>query len=339
MKVVPAVGVIGVLLAFATIPFLLVGCGPAADPWAGQPGPPRVVVSFAPLECFVRNVGGDNVGVLSICSTGSPHHFDPPVDEANKLTRADLVFSNGLGLDDAFMKRLADASRNPKLRGKDQTGFIELGDRMAEEKPSLVFKEEADDKDHAHGHDDHHGDYDPHIWLGIPQAIRMVEIIRDELKKVDSARSADYDRRASEYIDRLKKLEADGKEMLKDKKNRSIVTTHDSCHYFAASFGLAVEGVLEATPGNEGDAVALKELITKCVKQNVRVIATEPKFATQEGAAKALLKDLHGRGVTDAQIIELDPLETVTGSDKTADAGWYERGMRKNLEALAKALQ
>jgi zinc transport system substrate-binding protein len=318
---------------------LLVGCGPGADPWSGQPGPPRVVVSFAPLECFVRNVGGDNVGVLSICSTGSPHHFDPPVDEANKLTRADLVFANGLELDDDFMKRLADASRNPKFRGKDASGFIKLGDRMVEDKPSLVFKEEDDDKDHAHEHDHHHGDYDPHIWLGIPQAIRMVQIIRDELKNVDSAHSTDYDRRASDYIDRLKKLQADGQAMLKDKKNRGIVTTHDSCHYFAKSFDLTVEGVLEATPGNEADAVALKELITKCVEKKVRVIATEPKFATQEGAANTLLKELRARRVDDPQIIELDPLETVTGNDKTADAGWYERGMRKNLEALAKALQ
>jgi zinc transport system substrate-binding protein len=338
MKIVQVVGIVSLLLALGAIPFLLVSCGSGVDAWNGQPGPPRVVVSFAPLECFVRNVGGDDVGVLSICTTGSPHHADPPVDEANKLTRADLVFANGLELDDDFMKRLGDASRNPKFRGKDSSGFIKLGDRMVEEKPTLVFKEEDDDKGHGHEHDHHHGDYDPHIWLGIPQAIRMVEIIRDELKKVDAPRSADYDRRAAEYIERLKKLQADGKEMLKDKKNRGIVTTHDSCHYFAASFDLTVEGVLEAAPGNEADAVALKDLITRCVEKKVRVIATEPKFATQQGVANILLKELRGRKVPDPQIIELDPLESLTGDEKL-DRGWYERRMRKNLKALEEALQ
>ncbi len=325
------------LLSVATIPFLLVSCGPGVDPWNGQPGPPHVVVSFAPLSCFVQNVGGDNVGVLSICTTGSPHHADPPVDEASKLTGADLVFVNGLELDEGFMKRLADASRNPRLKGKEPVGFIELGDRMLEDKPSLVYKGEEEAKPHENEHD-HHGDYDPHLWLGILQAIRMVEIIRDELKKVDAAHSTDYDHRAAEYIERLKKLQADGKEMLKDKKNRRIVTTHDSCHYFAASFGLTVEGVLEAAPGNEADQVALSDLVTRCVENKVRVIGTEPKFASQQGAAQSLRKALATRGVNNPEIVELDPLESVTGDEKL-DQGWYERRMRKNLEALAKALQ
>ena len=71
------------LLGFVTIPLLMVSCGPGANPWDGQPGPPRVVVSFAPLECFVRNVGGDNVGVLSICSAGTS---DLPVAEEAAVT-------------------------------------------------------------------------------------------------------------------------------------------------------------------------------------------------------------------------------------------------------------
>src|SRR3712207_6159577 len=43
------------------------GCGKISDDWDGQPGPPRVLTSFAPVYCFVKNVGGDQVGVLCLC--------------------------------------------------------------------------------------------------------------------------------------------------------------------------------------------------------------------------------------------------------------------------------
>src|SRR5262245_6174618 len=82
------------------------GCGEAPDPWKGQPGPPRVVVTFPPLECFVRNVAGDDAGILTLATTNGPHHYDPSIDETLKLRKADLFFVNGLQLDDHFADRM-----------------------------------------------------------------------------------------------------------------------------------------------------------------------------------------------------------------------------------------
>jgi ABC-type Zn uptake system ZnuABC Zn-binding protein ZnuA len=49
--------------------------GGTTSPWADQGGPPRVVATFPPLACFVRNVGGNHVGVLSLCTSSGPHEF------------------------------------------------------------------------------------------------------------------------------------------------------------------------------------------------------------------------------------------------------------------------
>ena len=98
-------------------------------------------------------------------------------------------------------------SGNPRLR------YLELADVLPRNL-RLKNEEAEEEHDHGHGHHHHHGEFDPHVWLGIPQAIGMVERIRDELKSVDSRKAAQYDSNAAAYIERLKKLHEDGKAMV-----------------------------------------------------------------------------------------------------------------------------
>ena len=171
----------GTLAAFAVLSLfvilLLHGCGSAEqNPWQKLPGPPRVVASFPPLACFAMNVGGDDAGVLTICAGKGPHGFEPTPEDQLKLRQADLFFVNGLGLDEHFADKMAQASNNPRLTGKDPPGFVEVGERLL--KAGLVDKmSEQDDHDHDahheakeadHGDEHHHGEHDPHVWLGIP---------------------------------------------------------------------------------------------------------------------------------------------------------------------------
>jgi zinc transport system substrate-binding protein len=165
----------------------------------------------------------------------------------------------------------------------------------------------------------------------------MVEVIRDELKKFDPPHEADYERRAKEYVARLEKLHEDGKAALKGKKNRKIVTSHESLHYFAESFDIDVADVIELQPGAEPDEAKLEELVKKCKDEDVRVFATEPQFKLQ-GTVDIILKELRRKGVDDVKVIDVDPLEALSGGDKL-DAGWYERRMRANIDALKDALQ
>jgi ABC-type Zn uptake system ZnuABC Zn-binding protein ZnuA len=80
----------------------------------------------------------------------------------------------------------------------------------------------------------------------------------------------------------------------------------------------------------------MQKLVQTCKEQGVRVIATEPQFRAK--TAETLLAELKRKGMTDVEIIELDPLETVT-PDETLDRGWYERRMRANIDNLGNALR
>ena len=299
-----------------------IGCAGNAVDWPEKPGP-KVIVSFAPLYCFALNVAGNDAAVMSIMSNQGPHHYETKLAEAVLLKRADLFFINGLGLDDKLGAKLTKAAGNKNLK------LIDLGDRVDKK---LLVDGVCNHVGHVHDHDDL---TDPHVWVGLNHAVTFVGAIRDELKQVDTANAANYDRRATEYTAKLQKLQVEGTAQLKDKKERQFVAYHGSLTYFAKSLGLDTPEVIQKTPGKEPTAKDLEELIQTCKTNKIHVIAVEPQYSAQS-SAKRLVEELERRGI-EAVLVEIDPLETANPSELTTD--WYETKMRANIEALAKALK
>ena len=313
------------ILLVCSLPFLALGCGGSDTTWDANRSGPKVVVSFAPIYCFAANVAGDNAQVKNVMTTTGPHDFNPSDIEAKLLHKADLFFINGLALDNALADTMKRGSGNRKLN------LIDLGSRIPEDKLMLGECHH----DHAAGHEHEHG-HDPHVWLSPDMAIIMTEGIRDELKAADSGNAANYDKRAAEYVAKLNAVKSNGKAALKDKKDRKIVTFHESLNYFAKSFDLEIAGVVQKKPGVEPNSDELNALVKLCVEKKVRLIAVEPQYGSS-GSAATILKELQRNGLTDAAIVELDPLETVTPDALTKD--WYEKKMKANLEALRDAMK
>jgi len=312
-------------LAALAAAVLVAGCGDSGPQWPDRRGL-KVVTSFPPLYCFALNVAGDDAAVKAAMSSQGPHHFDPKPSDARLVSKADLFFINGLGLDERIAQKMKGGSGNAKLK------IIDLGQRF--EGKDLEAGEHDHDHDSAHGH--HHGAHDPHVWLGINQAVKQVEGIRDALKEADPVHAADYDRRAAEYAATLLKLEADGKAMLKDKMDRKFVTFHESLGYFAKTFDLEIADVIEKVPGQEPSVQELNKLVESCKEHKVRVIAVEPQYSGRS-SAQTILRELRRQGIEGPVLVEIDPLETAQETD--LNAGWYEAKMRENLTKLAEALK
>jgi zinc transport system substrate-binding protein len=315
----------GIVLGFL---LLTLGCGSSPNPWKDQPGPPRVLVTFPPLASFVKAIGGDGVGVLSLCEKVGPHHYSPTSEDAIKLAGADLFVWNGLGLDDSFALRLKNNTSNDKLHCRE----------LAESLPEKSLLKDPNYKPgQPHQHDESgaccggHGPFDPHVWLGLPQAVKMVEQLRDDLKEIDSARAAEYDRQAAEYVAELKALLADGRKKLTGFKT-PIITHHEAMRYFAEQFGLNVVGSLQGLSGEEPDHHKLQELVSRC-KGHPRVLVTvEPQYSSTIADVLRAESDLKK---TEVILVELDPLETNPAGDEL-NGEWYIRKMRQNIEALAR---
>jgi zinc transport system substrate-binding protein len=281
----------------------LSGCTTEKDPWEAKKAGPKVVVSFPPLYCMVKNVAGDDAQVVTLLKAQGPHEYHLSPGDITPLRRADLFFINGLGLEDNFAPKLKNNSGNPRLK------MVALGEAVPESQRQPK---------------------DPHVWLGIPEAVLMVKRVVEELKTADPEHAAGYEQRGNAFVEKLNALLQDGREMLPGKKeDRRLVSTHDALFYFSRAFDLDVVGHIRV-PEQGISPTELHDLAERVKEKKVHVITTEPQFSDKD--AQALQKEV-GKDFK-LRLVEVDPLETA-GND--LDEGWYEKKMRENLEHLAKA--
>ena len=151
------------LSSLLAILLLIAACTPIAPGTTAAPTEeerPRVVVSILPLANIVYNIGGDRIDLDAIMPPGTdPHTFEPRPSDAVKLAQADLIFVNGMHLDETT-QRLAEANL------KDGAKLIELAAVVASP-DELIYgiehhhghAEMDDHEDDEHGHDEDDGEH------------------------------------------------------------------------------------------------------------------------------------------------------------------------------------
>jgi zinc transport system substrate-binding protein len=325
------------------------GCTRAPDPWKeAKAGQKRILVTFTPLYCLTHAIAGDDAYVLCFLTTQGPHDYNFSPADAVKAKGADLLIYNGLELDDRFVQRINNRQQGvPTLNvGAALPETLLLKDEDEDDHPKQDEKPAKQDKaGHKHDHDkgdDHghahaHGDHDPHIWLGPPQAMAMVDAIAAKLAEIDSKNADGYKGRAAKVKGQLEELLDEGKAKFKGKKNREVLTMHESFIYFAKAYGLEVAGSIQAQPNQSPDAARLAKLEKLCREKNVRVITFEPQYDNKQPAL--LQTSLKERGL-DVRLAEFDPLETapVAADNVNPSPTYYFEKMRANIDQLAKAL-
>jgi ABC-type Zn uptake system ZnuABC Zn-binding protein ZnuA len=318
---------VGLLATLAAV-LPLSGCkvrdtGPAF----GETGDVKVAVSFPALYSLAANVVGDTGTVKSVKSTQGAHGGEVTDGERRVIASADVLFINGLGLDDEFERKLREGSANPTIT------VVKLGDTLNKKKHSLMIHSDEPCVDGDHAHD--HGGHDPHVWMGVEQVKRYVDYIADALGEKYPHHKDTFFSNAKGYKEKLDALKQEGEAALAGTKPeaRKLVTAHGSMAYFADTFDMTVVDTIQKTVGSEPTKKQMDELVAKCKKEGVRVIAAEPQFS-KLGGVKTLAEELKRAGVT-ATVIELDNLETATAEELKAD--WYEVKMRANIAALKDA--
>jgi zinc transport system substrate-binding protein len=329
-------------IVFVTLGLGFAGCTRAPDPWkAARTGQKHVLVTFPALFCLTHAVAGDDAYVLCFLSDKDPHNYSFTPADGVKAKDTDLLISNGLGLDDTFVEQLALRIKATLNVGEalQKKGLVhEMADDDDDDKKS----DKHDDKKHDHAkHDDkghhHEGGFDPHVWLGPPQAMAMADVIAAKLEEVDPPHAEGYKKRAAQLKEELKKLQEDGKARFKEKKNRTVVTMHDSMGYFAKAFGIEIADSIQLQPGQTASEKRLADLVTLCKEKHVNVITYESAY--NKAQPELLQRELKSRG-QEVHLAEFDPLERspLAKDSVNPDAGFYMTKMRTNIDNLVKAL-
>jgi zinc/manganese transport system substrate-binding protein len=277
----------------------------------------RVLTSFLPVYCFVSNVAGDRAIVENFLPPGSgPHDYQFTPRDIRKLSDADLVFVNGLGME-SWLNKAIEASGSKK-GGK----LVELAGNFKQE---LIRSEHGislggkDDHDHSHGPN-------PHTWLDPQLAIICVRNAEAALTKADPKNAASYAANAKAYIEKLQRLDESLATTLKPVQRNAFITFHNAFPYFVRRYELKLAGVVEEVPDVQPSPRYLKKLLDVIRENKVKAIFAEPQFS----------KKIVERISADAGVA-LGTLDTLETGELKPSA--YEDGMRLNAETLARLLK
>ena len=272
-----------ILLALAVF-FALAACGKDASP-SQDADLPQIVVTYSILGSLVSDVVGSSAQVTVLMPNGAdPHQWQPSAKDIETLNNADLVVTNGLGLEGGLADVIEQAV-------KEKVSVFVATDHI---KVRLVGEGEGADPSDA---DQSVGAEDPHLWMDPMTLIDVVEALVETL----ALANIDVTEQGMKVTEDLATLDNEVGKMVGEipEDKRQLVTGHESLGYFAARYGFSLTGAVIPGLSSEsesaaGDLSALKE---KIVEQQVKVIFTE--LGTDRDVVDALATDA---GVT---VVEL----------------------------------
>ncbi len=272
----------------------------------------KVAATIFPLYDLVRQIASPlDVVVLLVPPGASPHTFAARPHTIRALADSTAIFAIGHGVDN-WATRLA--------REVGIARAIVVDEQIALRPWNTSY---------GHGRRrslaDRHGMTDPHYWLAIPNAMRMVHHIAASLGHLNPAGRQGYHQRAAAYGEQLQVVHQDIRQLLVDLPQRNMATFHPAFSYFAEAYDLHIVATFESSPGREPAPRQVERFLRLIRAHNLHVLFVEPQLPQR--LLSSLADDL---GIT---LKGLDPLGGSQGRDS------YIAMMRFNANQIATALR
>lgn len=274
-----------------------------------------IVSTVSPITNIIYNIGGDRINLSGIVPEGvNSHTFEPAPSDAIKLAQADLIFVNGLALEEPTVK-LAEANK------KDGAEIIALGEQTITPDQYMYdfsFPKEA-------------GSPNPHLWTNPIYALRYAEIVRDNLVRRDSTNADYYNNNYDAFKVRIEALDKAIQDTIDSipEQNRRLLTYHDSFAYFAPRYGVTVIGAIQPSDFAEPSARDVANLITQIKEEKVPAIFGSEVFPSP--ILEQIAKESGAKYVSD---LRDDDLPGRPGEAKHSYLGLMVEDLRIMAEAL-----
>ena len=268
--------------------FVEIGPGPASG------GVLQVLTTVAPITSIVANIAGERAKVRGVIPEGEDSHtYEPKPSVAELVATSDLIFVNGLKLEDPT-KELAAENLPPGAE------IVELG--------TLALPPDQYIYDFSFPEDG--GKPNPHLWTNPPMASCYAEIVASALSAADPANAEYYAENLALYtakLDELDQLMADATATI-PAQNRALLTYHDAYAYFAAHYGWKVIGAIQVSSFEDPTAREVAELITQIETEKVPAI-----FGSEVFPSPVLAQIARETGVTYVDKLRDDDLPGAPG--------------------------
>lgn len=218
----------------------------------------RIVTTVAPITSIVGNIAGDRADVFGSVPEGTNSHtYEPKPSVAATMTGADIVFANGLKLEDPTLDL---AEKNIPSGGQ----VIELG--------NLALPADLYIYDFSFPKEG--GKPNPHLWTNPPMAKCYAQIAASVMGKADPANASYYADNLARYTSKLDELDRLMVEATKTvpAHARKLLTYHDAYAYFAAHYGWQVIGAIQVSSFQDPTPKEVASLIRQIKTEQVPAI-------------------------------------------------------------------
>jgi ABC-type Zn uptake system ZnuABC Zn-binding protein ZnuA len=232
--------------------------GPTNEAVGAEPSALTVVTTVAPITSIAANIIGDRATITGIVPEGTNSHtFEPPPSAAQLLSEADVVFINGLQLEEPT-KELAATNIG------EGVPLVELGDATID--PSQ-FK-------YDFSFPESEGKPNPHLWTD-PTLVKVyAAIIRDTMIDVDPDGEQQYSMNYESFAALVDEFDAVVRAAFETvpADNRKLVTYHDAYAYFAETYGWTVIGAVQPADFGEPTPAEVVRLIEQIREERVPAV-------------------------------------------------------------------
>ena len=293
----------------------LAGAACGGDDGAGGGGPDRLLVAttVAPITSIVASIAGDRAEVEGIVPEGTNSHtYEPKPSVAELLSEADVVYLNGLQLEEPT-KRLAEENL------KDGAAVVELGPRAI--MPADYIYDFSFPKAE--------GKPNPHLWTDPTLARAYAEIVKDDLSRRDPGNAGYYASNYQRFSERIDQLDAAMRTAFATVPKRELLTYHDAYAYFARTYGWRVIGAIQVSDFEDPTPKEVADLIGQVRAQQVPAIFGSEVFPSP------VLRQI-GR---EANVTYVDELrdDDLPGRPGDAQHSWFGL-MRFNYRTMTESL-
>ena len=207
----------------------------------------QVVTTNSIIYDMTKNIAGDLVDLHSIVPVGQdPHEYEPLPEDVQKVQKADLIFYNGINLENAedawFTKMVKNAG---KVADKD---YFAVSDGV-----DVIYLEGANEK----------GKEDPHAWLNIENGVIYAKNIAKQLIAKDPKNKETYEKNLAAYVEKLEALDKDAKQRIAKipEEKRLIVTSEGCFKYFSKAYDIKSAYIWEINTEEEGTPEQIANLV------------------------------------------------------------------------------
>lgn len=260
-------------------------------------------------------VGDTKAAVTGIVPEGTNSHtFEPQPSAAKNLETADIVFVNGLLLEDPT-KELAVANLS---KGSE---ICELGTAILPTEQWIYdfsFPKSG-------------GKPNPHLWTNPPMARQYGTVVLDALQHMDPANATTYQKNFDLFAHEVDTLDAAMTTATASLPagQRELLTYHDAYAYFAQHYGWKVVGAIQPSNFEEPTTKEVANLITQVKSEGVKAI-----FGSEVFPSSVLEQIGNEAGVTYVDVLRDDDLPGAPGEP---DHSWFGL-MRFDFVTIIEAL-